>query len=323
MRAAALREMTLMGVLAAPPYRAGYGPTVDGVSSGNEIREFLTTRRARVTPERAGLAFYGGRRRVSGLRREEVALLAGISVEYYTRLERGNARGASESVLEGIAHALQLDEAERAHLIDLVRTANTTPPPRRRPTQQRVRPSVQRVLDSMTGTPAFVQNGRLDILCANQLGYALFSEIFRDPVRPANAARFVFLDLRATEFYVEWERIAHDVVALLRAEAGRDPYDRALSDLIGELSTRSEEFRVRWATHDVRFHRTGVKRFHHPLVGDLTLAYDALELPADHGLTIFAYTAEPNSPSHDALNLLASWTSTPNQMSGVQADQEA
>ena len=293
------------------------------MNTRNEIREFLTSRRARITPEQAGLPAYGGRRRVSGLRREEVALLAGISVEYYTRLERGNARGASESVLEGIARALQLDEAERAHLIDLVRTANTTRPPRRRPTQQRVRPSVQRILDSMTGTPAFVQNGRLDILYANQLGSALFSEIFRDPVRPANAARFVFLDLHATEFYVEWERIAHDVVALLRAEAGRDPYDRGLSDLIGELSTRSEEFRVRWATHDVRFHRTGVKRFHHPIVGDLTLAYEALELPADPGLTIFAYTAEPNSPSHDALNLLASWTSTPNQMSAVQADQEA
>src|SRR5256714_9681999 len=161
-----------------------------GVNTRNEVREFLTSGRARITPEPAGLPAYGGRRRVSGLRREDVALLAGISVEYYTRLERGNARGASESVLEGIGRALQLDEAERAHLIDRVRTANTTRPPRRRPTQQRVRPSVQRILDSMTGTPAFVQNGRLDILYANQLGYALFSEIFREPVRPANAARF-------------------------------------------------------------------------------------------------------------------------------------
>jgi MmyB-like transcription regulator ligand binding domain len=161
------------------------------------------------------------------------------------RLERGNARGVSESVLEGIARALQLDEAERAHLIDLVRTANATRSAPRRPSRQRVRPSVQRILDSMTGTPAMVQNGRLDILHANQLGSALFSEIFRDPVRPANAARFVFLEPRATEFYVEWERVAHDVVALLRAEAGRDPYDRALSNPVGELSTRSEEFRAR------------------------------------------------------------------------------
>src|SRR3989440_6766727 len=292
------------------------------MSARDALRSFLAPRRAKLTPQQAGLPVYGANRRVTGLRREEVALLAGISVEYYTRLERGNARGASESVLEGIAHALQLDEAERAYLIDLVRTANTTRPPRRRPTQQRVRPSVQRILDSMTGTPAFVQNGRLDILYANQLGYALFSEIFREPVRPANAARFFFLDPRATEFYIDWESIAHDVVALLRAEAGRDPYDRGLSDLIGELSTRSEEFRVRWATHDVRFHRTGVKHFHHPIVGDLTLAYEALELPADPGLTIFAYTAEPNSPSHDALNLLASWTSTPNQVSAVPSDEE-
>jgi transcriptional regulator with XRE-family HTH domain len=289
----------------------------------NDIHEFLTSRRARITPEQAGLPVYGGKRRVSGLRREEVALLAGISVEYYTRLERGIARGVSESVLEGVARALRLDEAERAHLIDLVRIANTTRPPRRRPTQQRVRPSVQRILDSMSGTPAFVQNGHLDVLYANQLGYALYSEVFGDPGRPANFGRFVFLDPRATEFYVDWEGVASDIVALLRAEAGRDPYDRALSDLIGELSTRSQEFRVRWAAHNVRFHRTGVKRFHHPVVGDLTLAYEALELPGDPGQTIFAYTAEPNSPSQDALNLLASWTSTPNRVSAVQIDEEA
>jgi transcriptional regulator with XRE-family HTH domain len=292
------------------------------MSNSEEIRDFLASRRARITPEQAGLPAYGSKRRVPGLRREEVALLAGISVEYYTRLERGNARGVSESVLEGIARALQLDEAERAHLIDLMRIATTTRRVRR-PTRQRVRPSVQRILDSMTGTPALVQNGRLDILYANQLGSALLSEIFRDPVRPANAARFFFLNPRATEFYVEWESIAHDVVALLRAEAGRDPYDRGVSDLIGELSTRSEEFRVRWAAHDVRFHRTGVKRFHHPVVGDLTLSYEALELPADPGRTIFAYTAEPNSPSHDALNLLASWISTPDQVSAVPAEEEA
>lgn len=281
------------------------------MSNSEEIRDFLASRRARITPEQAGLPAYGGKRRVPGLRREEVALLAGISVEYYTRLERGNARGVSVSVLEGIARALQLDDAERAHLSDLVRAANTSRSPRRRPAQQRVRPSVQRILDSMTGAPAFVQNGRLDILYANPLGEALFSELLRDPVGPPNAARFVFLDPRATEFFLDWETIANDVVALLRAEAGRDPYDRALSDLIGELSTRSEEFRVRWAAHDVRFHRTGVKRYLHPIVGDLTLVYEALELPGDAGQTIFAYTAEPNSPSQEALNLLASWSSSP------------
>lgn len=293
------------------------------MNTSTDIREFLTSRRARITPEQAGLPAYGGKRRVSGLRREEVALLAGISVEYYTRLERGNARGVSESVLEGIARALQLDEAERAHLIDLIRAANTTRPARRRPTQQRVRPSVQRILDAMTGTPAYVRNGRLDILSANQLGYALYSEVFVDPVRPANTARFIFLDPRATEFFVDWESIAHDAVAILRAEAGRDPFDRALSDLIGELSMRSEEFRVRWAAHNVKFHRTGVKHLHHPLVGDLTLTYEALELPADPGQRMLVYTSEPDSPSHDALNLLASWTSTADHMSAVHADEQA
>jgi transcriptional regulator with XRE-family HTH domain len=281
------------------------------VDNKNDIREFLASRRARIGPEQAGLPAYGGRRRVAGLRREEVALLSGISVEYYTRLERGNVSGASESVLEAIARALQLDEAERAHLMHLVRTASMARPARRRPTQERVRPSVQRIIDSMTGTPAYVRNGRLDILSANRLGYALYSEVFDDPVLPANSARFIFLNPRATEFFVDWETVAHDAVAILRAEAGRDPYDRRLSDLIGELSTRSEVFRVHWAAHNVKFHRTGVKRLHHPVVGELTLAYEALELPADPGQRIVAYTAEPNSPSHHALNLLASWTSTP------------
>jgi transcriptional regulator with XRE-family HTH domain len=281
------------------------------MSNSEEIRDFLVTRRARITPEQAGLPAYGKKRRVPGLRREEVALLAGISVEYYTRLERGNARGVSESVLEGIARALQLDDAERAHLNDLVQVANTTKPPRRRPAQQRVRPSVQRILDSMTGVPAFVQNGRLDVLYANELGRALFPHmVSASGDDSTNAARFVFLDPRAMDFYKEWETVANDVVALLRAEAGRDPYDRALIDLVGELSTRSEDFRVRWATHNVKFHRTGIKHFHHPVVGDLELSYEGLELPGDPGQTIFAYTAEPNSSSQDALNLLASWTTT-------------
>ena len=249
-------------------------------------------------------------------------MLAGISVEYYTRLERGNASGVSEDVLEGIARALQLDEAERAHLFDLVRTATTTRPARRRPTQERVRPTVQRILDSMTEVPAYVRNGRLDILSANRLGYALYSEVFTDPARPANVARFIFLSPRATAFFDDWERIANDAVAILRAEAGRDPYDHRLSDLIGELSTRSEAFRVRWAAHNVKFHRTGVKRLHHPLVGNLTLAYEALELPGDTGQRILVYTAEPNSPSHEALNLLASWSSTPNEFSATEAGDE-
>ena len=276
-----------------------------------EIREFLGTRRARVTPEQAGLPVYGGdRRRVPGLRRDEVALLAAISSEYYTRLERGNATGVSDSIIDAISQALQLDEAERTHLLDLLRTAGTTRPPRRRPARQRVRPTVQRVLDSMNGTPAFVLNRRLDILTANALGHALFSPIYADPVRPPNNARFVFLDPHATEFFRDWDKIANDVVALLRAEAGRDPYDRQLSDLIGELSTRSTEFRRRWGAHHVRIHATGVKRLHHPVVGDLDLPFESFPLAADPGQSLLTYTAEPGSPTQDALNLLASWAAT-------------
>lgn len=292
------------------------------MSNSDEIRDFLKSRRARITPQQAGLPAYGAKRRVPGLRREEVALLAGISVEYYTRLERGNARGVSESVLEGLARALQLDEAERAHLFDLVRAANTNRAPARRPAQQRVRVSIQRLIDSLT-IPAFVQNGRLDVLHGNRLGRALFPDLFRDAARPTNGARNVFLNPRSPDFYKEWDTIANDVVALLRAQAGRDPYDRGLTDLIGELSTRSEDFRVRWARHDVRLHRSGTKHFHHPVVGDLTLTYEALEPPGDPGLTIFVYIAEPNSPSQEALDLLASWTATSPDLSEAASEQDA
>lgn len=286
---------------------------MEDVDPRNEIREFLVSRRARTTPEQAGLPAYGGNRRVSGLRREEVAMLAGISVEYYVRLERGNTRRVSEDVLEGIVRALQLDEAERAHLFDLARAANGPGPARRRPAPERVRASVQRILDSMAGAPAFVRNARLDVLAANRLGEAFYSELYADPVRPVNSARFVFLNSRATEFFLDWETIANDAVGILRAQAGRDPYDRRLSDLIGELSTRSEEFRVRWAAHHVKLHRTGVKRFHHPLVGDLILDFESLDLPGEPGQKLLVYTAEPNSPSQEALDLLASWASTPQQ----------
>jgi transcriptional regulator with XRE-family HTH domain len=286
---------------------------VDAVDTRNDIREFLTSRRAKITPEQAGLPAYGTKRRVQGLRREEVAMLAGISVEYYTRLERGNAGGVSEDVFEGIARALQLDEAERAHFFDLVRAANSARPTRSRPSQERVRPTIRRLLDAMVEVPAYLRNGRLDILAANRLGFALYSPVFTDATGTPNMARFIFLNPRASEFFHGWERIASDAVAILRAEAGRDPYDRRLSDLIGELSTRSEEFRVRWAAHNVKFHRTGAKQLHHPVVGDLTLAYEALELPGDTGQRILVYTAEPGSPSQEALNLLASWSATPTQ----------
>lgn len=275
-----------------------------------EFRDFLASRRSRITPEQAGLPVYGANRRVTGLRREEVALLAGVSVDYYIRLERGNARGVSDSVLEALARALQLDEAERAHLFDLAQTVNAAARPSRRPPKPQVRPSIQRILDSMTTTPAYVRNRRLDVLAMNPLGRALIAPVLADRVRPANMARFMFLDPEAPRYYPDWEHMATDTVALLRTEAGIDPHDKALQDLVGELSMRSELFRTRWAAHNVRFHRTGAKRIYHPVVGELALSFDALELPADTGLTIIAYSAEPATPSHDALNLLASWAAT-------------
>ncbi|MBW8800797.1 MAG: helix-turn-helix domain-containing protein [Streptomyces sp.] len=275
----------------------------------SEVREFLISRRAKITPQQAGLPAHGGRRRVAGLRREEVALLAGVSVEYYARLERGNLSGVSESVLEALARALQLDEAERAHLFDLARTANTGPRTRR-PARQQIRPGIQHLLDSMTDAAAYVRNGRLDIVASNRLGRALYAPVFDDPTRPVNLARFRFLNPRARDFYPDWEESAHTTVALLRTEAGRDPYDRALTELVGELATRSEEFRALWAAHNVRLHHTGTKNFHHPVVGDLTLPFEAMPLPADPGLTLTAFSAEPGTPGHDALNLLSSWTAT-------------
>lgn len=277
----------------------------------NDIREFLTTRRARLTPDQVGIPDFGGRRRVPGLRREEVALVAGMSVEYYTRLERGNAKGVSEAVLEGISRALQLDTAEHAHLYDLVRAANEGihPARRRGPAKpQQVRAGVQQLLDAMTDVPAFVQNGRLDILATNRLGYAVFSQMYVQPQRPANFGRFVFLDELAPAFYRDYEDAAHQTVALLRAQAGRAPHDRVLSDLVGELSTRSELFRRLWASHDVREHRTGIKSITHPVVGDLDLNFEAMELSSARELLLIAYSAEPGSASYDALRLLASWT---------------
>jgi transcriptional regulator with XRE-family HTH domain len=280
------------------------------VDTRQEIRDFLSSRRAKLTPDQVGLPHYGARR-VAGLRREEVAVLAGVSVPYYTRLERGQMHGVSESVLEALARALQLDDAERQHLFDLARAAQPSMKPRRRrAARQRIRPSVQHILDAFTGAAAFVRNDRLDIVAANRLGHALYSPMFDSAVRPPNSARFVFLEPRAHEFYADWDKAADDVVAVLRAAAGRDPYDRDLSDLVGELSTQSHEFRLRWAAHDVRQHITGIKRFHHPVVGDLDLTYDRLDLVADPGLTIFTYTAEPGSKHEQALNLLGSWAAT-------------
>lgn len=290
------------------------------VDRKEEIREFLISRRAKIGPEQAGIPSYGELRRVPGLRREEVAQLAGVSTDYYTRLERGNTRGVSDAVLEAVAAALQLDEAERAHLMDLARTANTPSrrAPRRAP-QQRVRPGVLRLLDGMTGVVAMVQNGRSDVLAANLLGRALYSGVFHSaaasgadaPDRLPNQARYLFLDPGAGDFYPEWRAIAATTVAMLRSEAGRNPHDRALNELVGELTTRSGLFAALWAGHDVRIHTTGTKRFHHPIAGDLSLEFETLHLPGDEGQTLFTFTAEPGSASANALAFLASWAGSP------------
>ncbi|WP_406052027.1 helix-turn-helix domain-containing protein [Kribbella sp. NBC_00889] len=285
-----------------------------GTENRKQVRDFLVSRRGKVTPEQAGLQHYGGNRRVPGLRREEVAMLAGLSVDYYARIEKGNISGVSETVLHGISDALQLDEAERTYLFDLARTANSSSRTPRREPARRVRPAVQRILDGMAATPALVRNGRLDILAANALGRALFAPIFDSavsaPGRAPNFARFGFLDPNARDFYPDWALSANTNVAILRTEAGRDPYNQDLTELIGELSTRSDDFRTRWADQNVRLHRTGTKSFRHPIVGELTLDFEALELSADAGLTLTVYTPEPASPSADALNLLGSWISS-------------
>lgn len=237
-------------------------------------------------------------------------MLAGVSVDYYIRLERGDLSGASDEVLDALARALQLDEAERAHLYDLARAAGSRDPRRRRTVPSRVSPSVQRVLDAITAAPAWIRNGRADVVAANQLGRALYWPLFDGSVKRPNTARFTFLDPRAREFYGDWDRTASDMVAVLRAEAGRNPFDRRLTDLVGELSTRSEDFRTRWAAHNVLFHRTGRKLLHHPVVGDLDLTYEALDLTSAPGLTLLVYTAEPDSATQDSLALLASWAAT-------------
>jgi transcriptional regulator with XRE-family HTH domain len=292
------------------PLPPGGRRTVAGMDTRGDAREFLATRRARITPEQAGLPSFGGTRRVAGLRRAEVALLAGVSPDYYTRLERGNLSGVSDSVLDAIARALQLDDAERSHLHDLARAATTAPRARRRPPAQPIRPGVQSLLDAMTDAPAFVRNGRLDILAVNPLGQALYSPAFAGAARPVNLARFCFLDPAAGDFYPDWADAADTTVNLLRTEAGRDPYNKDLTDLVGELATRSDDFRTRWAAHDVRLHHTGVKHFRHPVAGRLDLAFEAMPLPADPGLTLTAYSAAAGTAAHDALRMLASWSAT-------------
>ncbi len=295
------------------PHLCSTPPSLDGMDTAQEIREFLATRRARITPQQAGLpAFGGGNRRVPGLRREEVALLAGVSIDYYARLERGQLAGASEEVLDALCRALQLDDAERSHLHDLAAAQ------RRRPTRRTTRrtgatvpASLRRVLESMTGSPAFIRNGRLDILAVNNLGRALYAPLFTATApAPVNIARFQFLDPAGRGFFPDWATSVNTTVSLLRTEAGRAPSDTELTGLIGELATRSDEFRAAWAKHNVRLHQTGRKAFRHPAVGEITLDFDTMQLPGQAGLTLTAYSAEPGTPDHDSLLLLASWAAT-------------
>ncbi|MFF9545332.1 helix-turn-helix domain-containing protein [Streptomyces albidoflavus] len=280
------------------------------VDNRAEVREFLTSRRSRISPERAGLPA-GPRRRVPGLRRSEVAALADVSVEYYAKLERGHLAGVSPAVLEAVARALRLDDAEREHLLNLARTADGSDAlarPRRRATRQWTpHRTLQWTLDAVTGGPAFVRNGRMDVLAANPLARAFYADVYADPHNQANLARFNFLDPASRRFYPDWDLAADVAVAILRTEAGRNPHDKELHDLVGELSTRSDAFRTRWGAHNVRHHGTGTKRFHHAAVGALTLAYEGLEMATEPGLTLTVYTAEPGSPSDEGLRLLASW----------------
>ncbi|WP_344059447.1 helix-turn-helix transcriptional regulator [Microbacterium pumilum] len=276
----------------------------------SEVREFLMSRRAKLTPDAAGLPA-GPNRRVAGLRRTEVATLAGVSVEYYSKLERGTIAGASASVLDAISRALQLDETERAHLFDLARAADGIPSsgrPRRRGVKSTApRPSLQWALSAITDGIAFVRDQHQDLLATNALGRAFYSPLIGDRGRTPNFARFQFLDPAAKEFYPDWDLFAEMCVAIMRTEAGRDPHDKGLQDLVGELSTRSDTFRRLWGAHDVRTHGSGTKRFHHPVVGEVTLAYEELAITAEPGQVLMIYTAEPGSPSAERLRLLASW----------------
>ncbi|MYW98713.1 MULTISPECIES: helix-turn-helix transcriptional regulator [unclassified Streptomyces] len=279
-----------------------------------EVREFLTSRRAKITPDQAGLPT-GSRRRVPGLRRSEVAALADMSVEYYSKLERGDLSGVSPGVLEALARALRLDDAERAHLVNLAQTADGSDSltrPRRRAATRQWTPhrSLQWTLDAITAGPAFVRNGRMDILAANPLFRAFYTDLYATPGNQQNLARFTFLDPAARRFYPDWDAFADITVAIVRTEAGRNPHDKDLHDLVGELSTRSDAFRTRWGAHNVRHHSTGTKHFHHHAVGDLALAFEGLDMASAPGLNLTIYTAEPGSPSEEGLRLLATWAAT-------------
>ncbi|MFC0109906.1 helix-turn-helix transcriptional regulator [Kibdelosporangium aridum] len=271
----------------------------------NELGEFLRTRRARISPEEVGLP-RTGRRRVPGLRRDELARLAGVSVEYYTRLEQGRSPNVSESVLDAIGKALSLNETEREHLRILVRpTRRARPSPRGAHPKPRLRPAVQLVLDQMDRMPAFVFGPALDVLAWNRLGDALCG--FSGVDRP-NLCRSIFLDPKARDFYPQWSCAAEDTVAVLRWMAGRNPDEPGLAPLIGELSIHSQEFRELWAKHNVKEKTFGSKLMNHSLVGELELAYESFPLPGEPDMVLVTYVAQPGSPSAEKLGLIASWS---------------
>lgn len=276
-----------------------------------DIREFLMTRRAKITPEQVGLA-PGVRRRVPGLRREEAAQLAGVSTEYYTQIERGNVAGVSDEVLQAISRALRLSDDETVHFFDLVRAGagTRTSTRNKRAAVKKLPEGVQALMDGMAGSPAIVLDGNLDILAANPLGRLLYSPLYDRALGRPNFARFIFFDSAAAQVFPEWERSADEAVGLLQAEAARDPHSAAITQIVGELATQSVEFRTRWAAHNVTTHRHGVKRFGHPEFGDLTLTYNVFEVAAAPGLSLVGYTAEPNSPSAQALSIMSSWSVT-------------
>ncbi|WP_062202028.1 helix-turn-helix transcriptional regulator [Demequina salsinemoris] len=280
------------------------------MTSRDEVREFLVSRRAKVTPEMVGLPS-AGNRRVPGLRRGEVAVLAGVSVEYYTKLERGDLRGVSDEVLEAIASALRFSEAEHRHLFDLARTANAGARARKRAAPRTsIRPSLLHLLDSVSTGAAVLGDRTSGIVATNALARALYDPLYRAMGERVSYARYIFFDPSARQFYPDWEDIADSSVASLRTVAGRNPFDKEITDLVGELSTRSEEFRVRWARHDVRLHIEGIKRVNHPEVGMLELEYNTLALPADEDLSLTVYAAAPGSASAEKLGLLAAWWAT-------------
>ncbi|CDO87492.1 XRE family transcriptional regulator [Mycobacterium triplex] len=286
----------------------GYSGEMD---IAKDIKDFLMSRRARISPAQVGLP-PGRRRRVPGLRREEVAQLAGVSIEYYTQVERGNVAGVSEDVLHAVARALQLGEAEETHLFDLVRAA-TSKGDRTRPgraTDQTVPGGVRALLDSMVTAPAIVISGHLDLVAANALGRALYAPVFAGAKATPNLVRFMFLDAAAKQFFPDWAREADDVVSLLRAEAVRSPGSSAVTGLVDELATRSGQFRTSWAAQNVKAHRHGVKRFRHPDIGELSLIYNVLDITSGGGLSLIGHTAEPGSRSDQALRLLAGGTAT-------------